>query len=223
MGLAAFQAFLKDRKSDLTRIVHHAKDCELADVHSQAWLTAVDQLAGRGEVVDFRDLAFQTLLISFLYQHFVRYDDRHLRYSVRFEQAREDDSGHRSHSLLERLTGEDAMDPLATLLAGEAQVDAPSEPGCHLSQASAWLYLLRLYDHRMKTVAQHLLISLSWCYRCHAKAIWLAQTQRPLPDSLSGKTDALAVRPWRRFRQERAPVQLSFDFGWSGSLWDESA
>lgn len=80
--------------SDLIHLMHHAKDCELADVHSQAWLMAMDRLAGRGETVDFRHPGFQDLLISFLYQHFVRYDDRRLRYSVRFEQAQDDDSGH---------------------------------------------------------------------------------------------------------------------------------
>jgi hypothetical protein len=219
----AYRTFVRDRRPDLQRIVNAAKDCELADVESQAWVMACDVFEARGEKIDFDDAGFQDRLIAYLFQFFVRYVDKRFRHSVRFNQESNGDQGTHVRSLLERITDDNALDPLANILASESFVSEPDEPGCHHSQASAWLHLLRRHGDRMDTLARHLLISTSWCYRCHAKAVLLTRQQRVLPDTLSADGIRLSLQPWRRCRAERVPLQLSFAFEQDVMTWADPA
>ena len=201
--LASYQVFCRDCRGDFRRIARKAGDCDADDVACEAWLMAA-AFEAEGHEVDFEDAGFRHRLLAHLFQHFVRYNDRKIAAAQRFE--REDDS---ALPLLERLAAP-TLDPLSAVLLAEDHIDTPT-PSYRHSQAAAWASFIALRGGHMPTVARHLMISVSWCYRRYTRALRLAETQWPLPDALpvpSGEQPG----PWRRFRTVRPPHQFSFDF-----------
>jgi hypothetical protein len=86
--------------------------------------------------------------------------------------------------------------------------------------ATAYVRLLRHFDNRMLSVADHLLISQAHAYRCCRKARLLASNQSPLPDKAMAKS--FLPGPWRTFRLCRMPKQLTFDFREQLSLLEDA-
>ncbi|WP_343821322.1 hypothetical protein ISN75_09545 [Dyella marensis] len=200
--LAAYQAFCRDCRGDFRRIARKAGDCDADDVACEAWLMAAAFEAG-GAGVDFADADFRQRLLAHLFQHFVRYNDRRIAAALRFEVEDE------ALPLLERLAAP-TPDPLSVALATEEHVDMPL-PSYRHSQAAAWASFISVRGGHMPTVARHLMISLSWCYRRYTRALRLAETQWPLPDGLPVPPGE-QPQPWRRYRAMRTPHQFSFDF-----------
>lgn len=201
--LASYQAFCNDCRSSLRRIARKAGDCDADDVACEAWLMAV-AFEADGYDVDFADAGFRDRLLAHLYQHFVRYNDRKIAAAQRFE--REDDA---TLPLLERLAAP-TPDPLSAAMQAEDHLDI-SMPSYRHSQAAAWANFISLRRGHMPTVARHLMISLSWCYRRYTRALRLAQTQWPLPDHLPVPPGE-QPKAWRSCRAVRAAHQFSFDF-----------
>lgn len=201
--LASYQVFCSECRGDFRRIARKAGDCDADDVASEAWLIAA-KLEAEGYEVDFENADFRDRLLAYLFQRFVRYNDRKIAAAQRFE--REDDS---ALPLLERLAAP-TLDPLSVALAAEDYVDTPT-PSYRHSQAAAWASFISLRGGHMPTVARHLMISESWCYRRYTRALRLAETQWPLPDAWPVPVGE-QPRPWRRFRAMRSPHQYSFDF-----------
>jgi hypothetical protein len=202
--LGAYTAFCRDCRHDFRRIARKAQDCEADDVASQAWIVAFE-LEAEGLEVDFSSADFRKKLLSYLYQDFVRFGDRKVAYAKRFE-TDEESSGTRP--LLEKLASP-SLDPQALAMLDEDEI-VDIIPYRH-SLAAAWVELVGRHGNHMPSIARHLMISLSWCRRCYRRAIWLAQTQQPLPDVLkvlAGEQPG----PWRRYKITREPRQLSFDF-----------
>lgn len=199
---ASYQVFCRDCRDDFRRIARKAGDCDADDVACEAWLLAA-AFEAEGCEVDFADADFRHRLLAYLFQHFVRYNDRKIAAAQRFER---DDS---ARPLLERLAAP-TLDPLSVALAAEDYVDTPT-PSYRHSQAAAWVSFISQRGGHMPTVARHLMISESWCYRRYTRALRLAETQWPLPDALPVPVGE-QPRPWRRFRAMRSPHQYSFDF-----------
>lgn len=64
----------------------------------------------------------------------------------------------------------------------------------------------------MPTVAEHLMISLSYCYQRCAHARQLAIHQHPIPPESLPDGAMFTPSAWRRFRLMREPIQLVLDF-----------
>jgi len=201
--LASYQAFCRDSSGSFRRIARKAGDCDADDIACEAWLMAVE-FEAQGCAVDFEDAAFRDRLLAHLYQHFVRYNDRKVAAAQRFEC--ETDS---ALPLLERLAAP-TPDPLSAALLAEDETDI-AMPSYRHSQAAAWASFISLRAGHMPTVARHLMISVSWCYRRYTRALRLAETQWPLPDDLPKPLNE-QPKPWRRYRAVRAPHQFNFDF-----------
>lgn len=212
---ASFARFLEHRGSDLRRISRHTRgESSIGDVQSEAWLLLVDMQA-KGTALDLDDPQHQKLLISHLYQQLVRYTELQVRNAVRLDHAPSGEPD-AMHPLAHLLAAAPHYDPaIALIQAEEARATLP-EPDAHHSQASAYVSLLRMFDNRMKDVADHLMISLSYCYyRCRFAKL-LAVHQKPLPSTLA---DAVFTpKPWRRFRIVRPHIQLVLDFDGESSL-----
>jgi hypothetical protein len=211
---SAFDVFCNQRKKDLQRISRHTcGEYEFSDVKTEAWLMAEDMRNTKGLAIDWIDQKAQNLLLSYLYQHLVRYTELNLRYAVRLDHWANDDGGDAPHPLLNKLAADRTADPLIALSAKEESLKAQaSEPDCHYSLASAYIYLLRRFDNKMTAVADHLLISLSYCYAHYAKVRMFADRQHPMPIHQATIHDDFLPRAWRHFRLRRAPRQLAFDF-----------
>lgn len=108
------------------------------------------------------------------------------------------------------LVSDGGRDPLTELIERETESLWNNEPGVHHSLAAAYVRLLRHFDNRMRTVADHLLISVSHAYRRCAQARLWAAYQNPVP--MPTTEERFIPGPWRLFQLRRAPVQLVFDF-----------
>jgi hypothetical protein len=212
---SAFDTFCTQRKRDIQRIARHTcGEYEFSDVKAEAWLMAEDMRNAKGLEIDWLDRKAQDLLLSYLYQHLVRYTELHFRYSVRLDQWTGDDGDYEPHPLLNKLAADKNSDPLIALGTKEETLKAQAfEPDCHYSAASAYVHLLRRFDNKMSAVADHLLISLSYCYACYAKVRMLTEQQHPIPLHQAVITRDFLPGAWRRFRFRRVPLQLAFDFG----------
>lgn len=216
----AFDRFLTLRNKDLRRIARHTQgEMELCDVQSEAWLMAQRLFERRGVLIEFDNAQHQELLLSHLYQQLVRYTELQVRHAVRLDHwAHGDDPANDTHPILNKLSADDSSDPLALLVAKEEASAELVDASHHGSLAGAYVRLLHHFDNRMQTVAEHLLISLSYCYQRCRKARVLVQWQLSLPidvdhDRLPGA--------WRRFKLPPAPVQLQFEFAEATGLWPE--
>lgn len=208
----AFDQFVAHHTSDLKRIARATKgEQQYEDIVHEAWIMARNIAADDGVAIDYSDPAFLKVLLSHLYQHLVHYTERNVRHATRLDHSSHPDAGEDApHPLIDRLVGDGGRDPLWYLQDSE---DAPDPTLCsqHLhSLAGAYLALPNRLGNHMHAVAAHLLISLSYAYRCHARARWFAALQMPLRLPMADADFMLG--PWRRARASRIPLQLAFDF-----------
>lgn len=210
--MEAFDRFVQERKEDLRRIARHTRgECAYEEVVNEAWLMAETISARQHVPIDFLAPAFQQLLLSHLYQHLVRYTDLNVRHAIRLDHAITDDTEHGApHPLLNVLASDEDDDPLSFLIASEEKPAHPSPANEQHSLASAYLILLGHFGNRMRSVANHLLISTSYAYRCCAKACLVTACQHAL--LLAPPAAISALKPWRSQRMLRTPQQLEFDF-----------
>lgn len=122
------------------------------------------------------------------------------------------------HPLLNKLSVAQDAQPLEHLLAREEAGALPTEPGVHHTRASAYLVLVRRYRHCMRDIANHLLISLSYCYYRLNEARELAERQYALPDTLEQVEPDFTPGPWRSYQLYRPWVQLELDLELSCDL-----
>lgn len=207
---SAFEQFVERSRKNMQRIARATHGAyHFDDVRQEAWLLAHD-LCAKG-IIDpaLRDEESRTVLLSHLYQKLVHYTDRRLRGAISLDPLVEygDDD---PRALLDSLASDNHDNPLDELIQREDMDAAKPEPDAHHSVASAWLSLVRRFENDMAKVAQHLLISLSHAYRCYARAKYFAVHQQPAPIAVENMN--FLPGPWRRFRLQRMPVQMSFTF-----------
>jgi len=179
-------------------------------------------LRDKGVTLDLQTPEHQSLLISHLYQHLVRYTDLNVRHAVRLDHSKNGEDGE-AHPLAYLLAADTHYDPLVALIDAEDRRQSALErdPCVHQSIAAAYLHLMRRFNNRMAAVANHLMISLSYCYRRCARARLLAIHQEALPAPAMAADPDFIPGAWRHFRLLRAPVQLSFDFDSDMGLFDD--
>lgn len=207
----AFEQFILQQKRNLQRIAYRTRgEHQLSDVISEAWVIGKELAERKGIAVDFLSASFQDLLLSQLYQHFVRYTEKTVRHAVRLDQGIGNAQESEPHPLTYALAGDPACDPLNGILEREAALSRETELSMQHSLAGAYIRLLHHFDNKMQAVADHLLISLSHTYRQCAKARILAVSQHHVSMALMDRS--FFPRPWRRFRLYRTPIQLAFEF-----------
>lgn len=213
MSHDALTLFLQSHQKDWRRISRatlgeHSPE----DVLAEAWLMHA-ALRDKGVMLDLQLPDHRALLISHLYQHLVRYTELNVRQAVRLDHAPGGDDGD-AHPLSYLLAAGEHYDPVVALVQAEEQsaLAQQEEPGAHQSMAAAYLHLLRAFNHQMVAVADHLMISLSYCYRRCAHARLLAVQQQALPAPAMASDPTFMPGAWRPFRLVRTPVQLSLNF-----------
>ncbi len=208
----SFERFVTAQRKRLRQIAGHTRgEYRFEDVVNEAWLMAETLASRKGLVVAFENAAFQDLLLAYLYQELVRYTELNVRHAVRLDHASRDDGGDDVHPLMRTLASDEGRDPVALLIEHEAETLREEAAQDSLdSLAGAYVHLLRRFDNRMAAVAEHLLISTSYAYQRCAHARLLATHQRAMPIQSYGGCSLAG--PWRRFRLQRTPLQLAFDF-----------
>jgi hypothetical protein len=171
-----FEHFVAQRKKKLARIARPTTgECEFEDVVAEAFLMAAEIGRRREYAVDWSSRTDQEQVLAYLYQKLVRYEERTVVFAVRLDKSEDDESRDFVHPLVRALASDGGRDPLAMLVEREIQQTSRVEQRNCL--ATAYVRLLRHFDDRMLSVADHLLISLAHGYRCCKKARLLASNQ----------------------------------------------
>ena len=83
-----FAKFIGERNADLRRIARSTRgEHSIEDVTNEAWILAVELASRNATRADFRDAAFQSLLLSHLYQRLVRYTELTVRNGLQIGRA----------------------------------------------------------------------------------------------------------------------------------------
>lgn len=207
-----FERFTVQRRKDLARIARHTRgEHQFEDVVHEAWVMASTLLTTDGDPLDLANAAGQHTLISYLYQHLVRYTELNVRQAIRLDhKPGGDELDGDVHPLTYLLVSDDGRDPLGELIDQETESALENELVAHGSLAAAYVRLLRYFDNRMSAVADHLKVSRSHAYRRCTQAMRHAIEASHIPIPLPN--ERFVPGPWRRFRLLRQPVQLTFDF-----------
>lgn len=173
------------------------------DVESEAWLMAITMQQQSADDIDFMQAAAGDRLFAYLYQHLVRYTETQVRHAVRLDHW-ENDEGPAEHPLLRKLATE-AAGPAIDFSGGDEEVTGKVNP--HGSRAAAYVRLLEHVGNDAGRLAEHLMISLSWCYRCCKLARDTVARQLQLPQTLE---EDFMPRRWRSYKIAAAapPLQL---------------
>jgi hypothetical protein len=171
-----FEHFVAQRKKKLARIARPTTgEYEFEDVVGEAFVMAAEIGRRRDHAVDWSSRTDQEQVLAYLYQKLVRYEERTVVFAVRLDKSEDDESRDFVHPLVRALASDGGRDPLAMLVEREIQQTSRVEQRNCL--ATAYVRLLRHFDDRMLSVADHLLISLAHGYRCCKKARLLASNQ----------------------------------------------
>jgi len=209
--VARFWAAMQEEFAKVARYTRG--DYKLESVQAEAWLIIAD-LREQGVELDLSCPEHQQMVWHLVRKKVNEYlvSGRILRYAARLDHALGDDPDS-SGTLADTVASADSWEPLPELLRAEEPVKPEIQYSVSSSLAAAYVHLLRRLDNDMGRLAAYLLISLSHCYRCCKRARDLAEFQNVLPDPVSVDGVESLPRPWRAFRVERVPVQLSLDLG----------
>lgn len=198
---SAFEQFVRMQRKKLQFIAWKTcSEYQFADVVNEAYVMADYISKRKGIAIDFLSESFQGVLLAYLYRHLVDFQEKKIRHSVRLEHAPPGSDDARP--LLDRFAVHEEHEPMSLLQRAEAESRTNERLAIDPSLAAAYVRLLRHFDHRMQAVADHLLISVSYAYRCCAKARLLAGTQQHL--GWPPAEELPLPRPWRRFKITRS-------------------
>lgn len=220
--LADFLLFAKKYRHKFRQIAKATKnEHEPNDVQGEAWVL-IEEWRSSKVPISFDNPQDIDRLFAFLYAKLVKHSEKNIRYAVRLDHYSTGDSlENEAHPLMNKLAASKNSQPLEILLALEDTAKLPPEPESHESRGSAYLHLLQHHNNKMKYVADHLLISLSYCYYRFNEALEMTRIQQVLPDTLGKSNNAFFPGPWRPFRlirNEQSPwryqpwVQTQFEF-----------
>jgi len=210
----AFQRFVSTTRQRFKSIAWKTdNEYTPEDIEGEAWLMAPVVAEKLGVALNFDDSFFQDRLVAFLYNELTTYGETVVRHAVKLDRHIDgEEVSIDDHPAMRKLVASEFSDPLQHLIAAEEATTEPREHEPHESRAGAYLHLLRRFDNRMKEVADHLLISSSYCYFRYNEALAMVQRQLPLPAEGLISDSAGGPKPWRPFRAVRLWVQVEFDF-----------
>lgn len=190
------------------------------DIEGEAWLMAPVVAQKTGVSLDFDDPRFQDCLIAFLYNGLTRYTETVVRYAVKLDRQIDGENvAADDHPAMRQWAATEFNDPLQHLIEAEEADADHREHGPHESRAGAYLHLLQRFDNRMSEVADHLLISRSYCYFRYNEARRMVEQQLVLPAAGLVTGSASHPQSWRAFRAVRQWTQIELDFGHCEQLW----
>ncbi|MBI3348596.1 MAG: hypothetical protein HY020_15485 [Burkholderiales bacterium] len=208
-----FARFVVRHSAALHRISRSTRGEESPEsVQAEAWLM-LRELESKGIAINLDQAEHCSMVLAYLYQKLVRYTELHIRHAVRLDHGADGAEEGAMHPLAYRLAADEHYDPARSLARREEEQQRGEEMlDPHRSLAGAYLELLARCGNEMPRAANHLMISLSYCYRRFARARYAAAHQHDLPPDCLREQAAFVPRPWRRYRLLRAATQLCLDF-----------
>ncbi|HET7371498.1 MAG TPA: hypothetical protein VFK45_11735 [Gammaproteobacteria bacterium] len=214
----AFTEFLCRRARDLRRIANSTRhELALEDVQQSAWVIAVEIERRRGAPVDFMDDDDQEVVLGWLYNEFVKYADKSIRYSVRMDEESKDDYTPSHGSLVGRLAAASlTYDPLISLTEEEpGPENYLASIGESYSEAMAYILLLIRHKGSAVALADHLQIVLRTLLARIDRAAGCARVQPTLFDGVDVIDPGFKASRQRSYLKGDQPVSFGDQMSWT--------
>lgn len=158
MNEAAYFQFLETKKPALRRIAYRTRqEVTPEDVSQSAWLIAIDIEERLGRPIDFADRDDQETVIAWLYNKFVNYAEKRVRFAVKIDQASADaDSESPGERELRTLAAPLDSDPLENLDRQEEEQAQRDLIDASYSEAAAYALLLLRFQWDWRALAAYL-------------------------------------------------------------------
>lgn len=200
----AFANFLRDRRSDLRRIVRNSPDrLEVGDVESEVWIVAKKLSERWNRALDFRDAADQDALLGRLYAQLVKWTGMSVRHARSLDDSPSDEEDHRP-TLAGMLRASHDSDPEFRQLLREERLAFLEVVRNSYSQAAAYMLLLIRVEWELRDLASLLWIAVEALRSRLERYAELAGIQPTLFDGVD-QIDP-DFEPTRRMRVNRSAV-----------------
>ncbi|WP_420996343.1 hypothetical protein ACKI2N_012820 [Cupriavidus sp. 30B13] len=173
--------------SDLRRIAGRSNgEVTVEDLQSEAWLVA-DEI-GRGSNVppDPADKRFHQQILARLYNRFVKFADKRLRFAVRLDEQREDEDGDsRVNAVAAALAAPDGYEPTQALEAREEERTQERELRACFAEAVAYVRVFSNMKNDRLAISGHLAIAACTLRRRVVRAERAVRLQPSLFDGIA--------------------------------------
>ncbi len=198
----AFADFLRDRRSDLRRIVRNSPNpLELGDVESEVWIVAGELSERWNRALDFRNAADQDALMGRLYAKLVKWTGMSVRHALRLDHGPSNEDDHRP-TLAGMLRASHDCDPEFREVLREERLAFLEVVRASYSQAAAYVLLLVRVEWELRDLAGLLWIGVETLRKRIAYCADLARVQPTLFDGIDHIDPDFT--PTRRMRAARA-------------------
>jgi hypothetical protein len=191
LGANFFSRLITAIRPDLSRIAYKSEgEVTADDLASEAWLMAAELSPEHEAPPDPGDKAFQQKLLGRLYNRFVKFADKRLKYAVRLDKEETNDSGDTMpNAVAASLAAPEQYEPLFALArdeaAAEADVDEESKLACRFAEAVAYVRLFHAFDQDRGAISDHLLIARCTLRRRVKRAEMTVEIQPSLFDGVA--------------------------------------
>lgn len=214
--VSIYTRFLNDRRADLRRIARATRgEATLEDIEQSVWLLAQELGERRGYTLDLLNPTDQDLLLRRLYNRFVKYTEKLVRYAVRIDEEADDEKAGAGATIARLLAAPSESDPVVILMREEAAEELELMIRRSYSEAVAYLVLLRRFQWSMQVLADALRIVLGTLRQRIERAINMVKVQPSLFDGIAVIDPDLGIaatgRASRRI-QAWAELQQAFEF-----------
>ncbi|AMP37325.1 hypothetical protein [Ralstonia solanacearum] len=177
--------------SDLRRIANRSRgETTVEDLQAEAWLVAEELSRDRDPPPDAGDKGFHQQILGRLYNRFVKFADKRLRFAVRLDEQREDDEGGmRENPIAAALAAPEDYDPSRALEKREDERGQELQVLGHFAEAVAYLRIFAAMKNDRCAIADHLAIAACTLRRRMKRAEWVVKLQPSLFDGITAIPD----------------------------------
>jgi len=147
--------------SDLRRIASRSRgEATVEDLQAEAWLVAEELSRDRDPPPDVGDKGFHQQILGRLYNRFVNFADKRLRFAVRLDEQREDeDGGMRENPVAAALAAPEGSDPSLARVTREEEHTQKEQLMGRFAEAVAYLRVFSNIGNDRAAVADHFAIA----------------------------------------------------------------
>jgi hypothetical protein len=166
--------------SDLRRIASRSRgETTVEDLQTEARIVAEELSRGRDPPPEVGDKHFHRQILGRLYNRFVKFADKRLRFAVRLDERQEDeDGGMRENPIASALAAPEAADPLRALEAHEGACTQELQILGRFAEAVAYLRVFANMGNNRSAIADHLAIAVD-TLRWRVRRVQLTVQQQP--------------------------------------------
>ncbi|WP_020201729.1 hypothetical protein [Cupriavidus sp. WS] len=183
--------------SDLRRIASRSRgEATVEDLQAEAWILAEELSQDHDPPPDAGDKSFHQQILGRLYNRFVNFADKRLRFAVRLDEQREnDDGGTRENSVAAALAAPEDSDPSLALATREDERTQERQLMGRFAEAVAYLRVFANMGNDRPAIADHFAIAVCTLRRRLRRAERSVEMQPSLFDGITAIPDDFLPPP----------------------------